>query len=53
MVFTESITAADGSSSSSRGMHTSLYGMDTPAPRIPSPRIPATAAAMSVGANAL
>ncbi len=53
MVFTEAMTAADGSSSSSIGMHCSLKGIDTAAPRIGSPRMPRIASARFAGANAL
>ena len=53
MVLTESMAFADGSITSTRAMTSSLYGIDTAQPRIPSPRTPAIAWARSVGAKAL
>ncbi|MCY1561298.1 hypothetical protein D9M68_985340 [compost metagenome] len=46
-VLTESMAAAEGSISSTKAMQASLYGIDTPQPRIPKARIPATAAGRS------
>lgn len=53
MVLTASTRAAEGATWSSIGMTAVLCGMETAAPRIGSPRMPATACARSVGAKAL
>ena len=52
-VLTELIASAESSIESTRAITSSLKGIDTPHPRIPSARIPATAAGRSVVVNAL
>jgi len=53
MVFTEPMAAADGSSSSTRGMAASLNGMETALPRMPSARMPVMAPGRSWVVKAL
>jgi hypothetical protein len=53
IVLTESMAFADGSRASTRGMTSSLNGIETAQPRIPSPRRPAMAAGRSVVVKAL
>ena len=53
MVFTEWMARADGSTSSTRAMTSSLNGIDTEQPRMPRARTPPIAAAMSVVVKAL
>ena len=53
MVLTEWMARADGSTSSTSAMTSSLNGIDTEQPRMPSARTPPMAAAMSVVVNAL
>ncbi len=52
-VLTELIASAEASIESTRAITSSLKGIDTPHPRIPSARIPATAAGRSLVVNAL
>ncbi len=53
IVLTEWIAIADDSISSTRAITSSLNGIDTEHPRMPSARTPPIAAAMSVVVNAL
>ena len=53
IVLTDSIAAADPSTTSTRGITASLNGIDTEHPRIPSARMPRTAPSMSSVVNAL
>ena len=53
IVFTDSITLAEGSSSSTSGITSDLKGIEMPAQRICNPRMPATAATMSSVVKAL
>jgi hypothetical protein len=53
MVFTELMARADCSTSSTSAMTSSLNGIDTEQPRMPSARTPPMAATMSVVVNAL
>jgi hypothetical protein len=53
IVFTDPIASAEPSRASTYWMQASLYGIETPHPRMPRARIPAIAAARSVVVNAL
>ena len=53
IVFTEAIAVAESSIESTRGITSSLNGIETPQPRIPSALIPATAEGRSEVVNAL
>ena len=53
MVLTDSIAAAEGSSSSTSAMTSCFQGIDTAQPRMPRPRTPAIASTMPEAANAL
>jgi hypothetical protein len=53
MVFTDPITWAEPFMASTCWMQASLYGIETPQPRMPRARIPAMAAGRSVVVNAL